>query len=107
MDIIPENNSYKITLKFYDGDGLPVTPTSLTYSVNDESSNTAIISKTTVTPTSSEYVVSITKIQNKIIDESNPSEKKILTYDYTYNVDEGSTGTVEWTVQNLKYITST
>jgi len=104
MEYVNEKTTCKIRATFKDEDKVAVTPSSGTYSLYDEESETEILAPTAFTPTSNVHDFTITATQNQIIDSSNPFEVRLLTLTYNYGAGKSGTEDYRYKVKNLSRI---
>jgi hypothetical protein len=104
MKSINENTSLALSLLFKDKDQLPVTPDTVSYSIYDEKSGTAIIAESVITVTENPHVLIIPVDSNMLVDPTNLAEKRIVTIKFTYNGGtEGLGTTYAYNITSLKY----
>lgn len=61
------NDTVLVTIAFADNTGAPMTPSALSYSVTDRASQTVIVPLTSVTPTGTSQVITVTPVQNALL----------------------------------------
>ena len=100
---VNENTSAFMTIVPKDTAGDAVTPTSMSYRIDCETTGTAIKAETSLTPGTS-VAVTVTPTENRIITAANVEEIRVMTVECVY-----SSGTDEiqeqfrWRVKNLEY----
>jgi len=105
MDVITEKTTSTITITCTDENGTPVTPMSLTYSIYDVKSGTAIIETETITPTSPNHDLVISSEDNRILDSNNKEETRVITTSWLYDGDKKENAEYYYKIENLKHIT--
>lgn len=103
MDIVNEKIDSTLTASFKDEDGNPITPSSGSYRIDDDSA-TEITGDTAFTPTGSSYDISISANENRILDATKSSEKRTVTVTFQYGGKQG-VEEYRYLVRNLKYKT--
>lgn len=103
MITINEGTTCFVTATFRDQDGAPVTPTALSYRVDDVGSGAVIKDWTTVTPVSPEYIVELTA-ENYIIVNTSVREERLITFRWEYDTTKQGTGEYRYLVRNLSKI---
>lgn len=61
------NDTVFVTLSFTDDNGVPMTPSTLSYSVTDRASQTIIIPSTPVTPSGTSQIITIAPANNQLV----------------------------------------
>ena len=97
MKSVNERSTAVLVITFSDENKVLVTPTSAKYKIKDEISGTILKSWTALTVTSSSHTLVIDQDNNRILDDGNDSEVKIVTV-----VSEYSTPTKQCTSE-FKY----
>lgn len=96
MDIVREKNTSLLPISFYDEDGAPVTPTSATYQIDDES-GAVITAETAFTP--GDLLISAN--ENRIVTGTKQSERRKVTIKWTYGTGKSGAEEYEYIVKNL------
>lgn len=104
MDIVNEETTYFVVVSFFDEEQNPVLPNNVQYKIEDIETGQTIKEWTRIEPREGTYDIEITAEENKIIDDSNNVERKILTIKYSYGANRAGTGEYIWGVKNLKGI---
>lgn len=105
MDEVNEKSTYVVVLSFKDENGVAVTPSSLTYRLDDEASGEEVIEDTVVTPVTTSYSVVIPSTSNLILNDDKKFEIKILTASFTYDTDKVGTDEHRYRLKNLSMMT--
>jgi hypothetical protein len=106
MFVINEKSTCFITLTFTDESGNLVTPTKVTYQIDDVLSNTAIKASTDFVPTSSSYDLEILWSDNALKSQDNKKEIRKLTVQFTYGAtSEKGTAEFLYGIKNLGKVT--
>lgn len=88
---VNERTAFPLAVSFLDEDGLPVTPTSATYRIDDEANKTNIQPATAFPSLSTTVDLWITGDQNFIIKPRAKFEIRTVTVSYVYESDDGPT----------------
>ena len=100
---VNENTSAFMTIVPKDKSGSAVTPTSMSYRIDCETTGTAIKAETSLTPGTS-VALTVTPTENRIITASNVEEIRVLTVQCVYSA---ATDEIQeqfrWRVKNLEY----
>lgn len=87
-----ERSAFPIAVSFLDENGDPVTPTSATYRIDDETSKTAILPATSFPSLAASVDLWITSDQNFIVkSQRGKPEIRTVTVRYTYESENGPT----------------
>ena len=108
MDIVNEKTSSVVTLTFRSELGTPITPSSVTYKINDLMTGAELLENVTFVPPDNTYDIIITPEINQIVNRDKDFESKVVTLQWTYSLD-GLTqkyGTAEYMyqVKNLAFL---
>jgi len=103
MDIVKEGSTAVLTLSFLDEDGLPVTPSSATYKINNKKNRAEIKSETAITPSSNTHDVEITAAENAIVAAVERYETHVVTVSFTYSGGKVGKSSYEFDVENLRF----
>jgi hypothetical protein len=82
---INEKTSCTLEVTFKDEDKVSVVPETITYRIDDVDSGTVIKAATAFTLPASVIEIEITSAQNKILNESNDNEERVVTVEFDYN----------------------
>jgi len=104
MDVVNERAYCLIVASFLDEDDVAVTPTSVTYRLDDVRSGLTIIAATTVNPGDTYLNISVTSAQNRIIDSNLNFERRVLTVEFDYGASKHGTSEYEYSVKNLQKV---
>ena len=88
---VSERTSFPLAVSFLDENNDPVTPTSATYRIDDETSRTAILGVTNFPTLSTSVDLWITSEENFIVKPRKPFEIRTVTVQYTYESENGIT----------------
>ncbi|OHB77706.1 MAG: hypothetical protein A2Z25_20690 [Planctomycetes bacterium RBG_16_55_9] len=97
MDVVNEKTSTIQPCTFTDELGAPVTPTSATYSIHDESGYEIVAPLTAFTPPD----IIITATHNRILDSAKSAERRVITVHFTYGSGKEGSGEIMYIVKNL------
>ncbi len=102
LDVINEKTTFVITATFRDLTGELVTPSSASYRIDDVISGSEIRGDTPFTPEGSSYDITISKDENRILDNAHNTEERIVTVKFVFGIDnkEGN-GEYRYIVKNL------
>jgi len=99
---VNEKSTALLTLSFFDESELAVSPSAVTYRIDDAASGTAILALTTLTgPFSTTKDIVITSAQNAIINNTHSFEMRIVTVEFDYSGGKHATGEYKYMVKNL------
>lgn len=100
---VNEKSSCQLLLSFFDENKVPVTPENGLYQIDDLSSGTSILAETSFTPSGPTHILDITADQNRILDQSDIRELRIVTVTCTWNSGaKQETEEIVYPVANLK-----
>lgn len=105
MDRINEQTSAYYTVSFYDKDGALEAPTSVTYSVHDQTDGTVIRTATALTP-DSVILVHLDSTDTAMQDETRDYEIHVLTVIGSYGSNDKVTVAIPFQVDNLLGVAS-
>jgi hypothetical protein len=100
--IITESSTSWVDVSFFNKDGTPATPDSVAYSLQCLATGKVLESNVPVTPASSSVEIALTPEDNKIQDENNSYEDKLLTVVATFGIDDQMTDDFIYRVRNLR-----
>jgi hypothetical protein len=99
---INEGTSIRITAKFYDENGTPVTPNGGTYRLINENGDD-IIETTPFTPTGVTHTISIDSGDNMIQTPNTTRELRIVTFLFNYGINNYvGTDEIEYELMKLR-----
>jgi hypothetical protein len=101
MLAVNEQTSATLSLTFTDERGAAVIPTAGKYRIDDVATGTNITGWTAFTPSTSSYDISITSLENKILDETNDGEVRLVTVIVYYTGGKQCTTEYRYEVTNL------
>jgi hypothetical protein len=104
VETVNERSSCVLQVAFYDENEDAVIPAAGTYQI-DDGAGTAILAATAFTPSAATHNLQITSAQNRILDATKPSEKRIVTVTYQYGDGKQGTGDYTYMVKNLSKVT--
>lgn len=100
---VNEKTAFRLAVSFTDPDGAAYTPNTISYRIDEPDSNTVIRSATSIPSPSANVVIVITSADNRIVDASNYSERRVLTL----TANDGDTDELNkeyvWNIRNLDY----
>lgn len=105
METVPERSRKSYRVSFRGDDGEPVIPSTVRYRVDDEESGTELVAWTTVSP-ASRVTISIPASANRILDDDNTREVKVLTVQSDASTDDQQSQEERYQVMNLSGFTS-
>jgi hypothetical protein len=105
METVPERSRKSWRVTFTDDDGEVVAPTTIRYRVHDEDSGTELVAWTAVTP-SGRVTITIPASANRILDNTNTREIKVLTVQSDESTDNQQSSQERYQVLNLSGFTS-
>lgn len=100
MERIPEGTTNYITLEFFDKDGAPVVPSTVTWEAWDKKSKTQISAPASLTP-AAVIELTIPTTVNAMVDEDNETEIRQIVIKTTYSGSQGANKTIEYLVENV------
>jgi hypothetical protein len=100
MLTIREKSRQKFTVVFEDEDRRRFTPTTIRYRLHDKDSEQELIAWTSVTPQSS-VEITIPATANRILDDDQRYETRVLTIQSDYDTDAQLSEDEEYKVKNL------
>jgi hypothetical protein len=105
MFTVNEKTDFGFRLTFYDFDGVEVTPSSITYRIDDVKSGNTIKGDTVVVPAGSPYDLEIDDADNTMVDATRNFEIRRITLTYLYSTGKTGRDEIIYKVNNLKKIT--
>jgi hypothetical protein len=106
MDQVNERTSSRVTVGFFDEDDLPVVPSSGSYRIDDEASRSAIVGMCAFASLASSGIINITPAQNRILDEANHHEDRLITVSFGYGTGQQGTDEHRYRIINLYGVTT-
>lgn len=100
--VINEGSSSTLTITFLNKDGTELAPSSATYQVNDEESETVMLAETAL-PAGSSVEVEMTPAINAIVNDCEKTETRVVTIKANYG-SEKVTEEYKYKVKNLRFI---
>lgn len=100
MQTVNESSTITVPVAFYDKNGDPETPASITYRIDDVSSGAEIVSDTSMTPATS-VDITVSANDNAILNANRRMEARRMTITAAYGASEQATEVVYWQVKNL------
>ena len=85
MKLINERTSVVLLMQFTDENGHAVIPDSGEYQITDELSGTVLTSWTSFDPVATSYSLAINQTNNRILDDTNESEVRIVSVVVQYS----------------------
>lgn len=102
-ETVNEESSAYLTITFKDKSGNPVSPTSAVYRIDDVDSGTEIRADTALASSSS-VEITLTPIDNQILNNTLDYETKRVTVKAVYGASDGVNDQYEYVVKNLSKI---
>lgn len=103
MRTINENTTAILSLNFKDAKKKAIVPTTCRYRLDDVLSG-EVTGWTPLTVSTPEYDIGITANENRIINDANAQEVRVLTVEATYPGGAEATTEYRYAVVNLKYL---
>lgn len=100
--VVKEGSSSFLTISFYDQDGVLEAPSSATYQVNDEESETVMLAETAL-PAGSSVEVEMTPAINTIVDDGKEVETRVITVRATIG-SEKANEEYKYKLKNLRFV---
>ena len=102
--IVPEKTTSYLTVSFFDKNGLPVTPTTVTWRAIDVGTGNVLKTETSITPgTAVEIAIGATV--NLIVTAANEEETRRIIIHATYGTSDELNDQYDYIVKNLSVIT--
>ena len=79
MKIVNERTTVILLMKFTDENGVAVIPDSGEYQITDELTGAVLTSWTPFTPTTTSYSLVVDQTNNRILDDTNDSEVRVIS----------------------------
>lgn len=102
VSVVNEESSSYLTITFYDQDGVEAAPSSATYEVHDDASETEMLAETAL-PAGSSVEVEMTPAANAIVNDENPVETRVVTIQALYG-SEAINEEYKYKVRNLRFV---
>ena len=102
---VNENSTSYVTAVFKEKDGNVQAPDSARYRIDCVTTGTKIKDWTPINNPGSTEEITISKSENAIIDQSNPTEQRVVTVEGTYGVDDGVSEELFYDLINLYSVT--
>jgi hypothetical protein len=102
---INEGQTSYISLAFTDQNGDPLTPTAITYRIDDEASETNLLAETDVLVPASSVEIKIPPEINELVSGDSSTEIRVATIEATYGTDDAVVAEVKWCIRNLRFRT--
>jgi hypothetical protein len=109
LDNVPRNNSYFLTMNFFDQNEQPVQPLSATYRLDDGNTGQNVIEPVAITPTGTSYQIEFLPTQTGILVEANAFELRNLACEWQYQGPNGNrqcTALWQFNIENIPGITT-
>lgn len=103
---VNEKSTMILAVSFYDENDAAVSPNSAWYKIDDKDSERSITPQTSIGSLSTTTNVTITSTENRILNQENPSETRIVTIQYEYGSSKTGTAEYQYKVINLFGITA-
>jgi len=108
MDEVNEKSTHFIDAAFTDEDGAPVTPSSGTYRIDDESPDgtcAEIKADTAFAPATPTHRFEVEPDENRILNSSKRYEVRLVTVTIVYNTNKSHSAEYRYRVKNLNKVT--
>lgn len=100
--VINEESSSYLTITFYDKDNVEAAPTSATYQVHDEATETVMLAETAMSAGAS-VEIEMTPEINTIVNDENTVETRVVTIMALYG-SEAINEEYKYKVRNLRFV---
>ncbi len=100
---INEGQTSYISLEFTDKNGDPLTPTTISYRIDDEASETNLLPATLVSVPESSIEIRVPPAINELVSQDNSTEIRVATIEATYETEDVVSTDVKWCIRNLKF----
>ena len=107
MDLIPvinEGATGYLTVEFWRDESTLAIPAEVCYRIDCLTNDTSILGETALALSESQEII-LSNTDNRILDEANPFERRLLTVEIVDGEGSHSNKTFEWTVRNLYAVT--
>jgi len=101
--VVNERTRFEVAVEFLDADGAPAAPSAVEYRIDDAGTGAEILDWTSIDP-ESEVTIPVTSEQNRILDDANQIEIRLLTVRAVLGADAELPEEFEWAVKNLRMI---
>ncbi len=103
MDVFNENSTGYITWAFRDVNLLLATPLTVSYRIDNRENAVVILAPTSITPAGT-VIITVTPMQNAIINPSLEYEEHVMTITATYGVGDSISEECVFKVKNLQFV---
>jgi len=108
LEVVAENSTYVLTVAFLDRNGMPATPSSATYRIDEATmegdEDAEILTDTAISGLASSVELTITPAQNAIVNDWKPFEERVITVTATYGVNDVKVDQYPYRVKNLRFV---
>lgn len=101
MEVVNEKSTIILPITFKDESGDPVSPTAATYRIDDKESGTELVATTAIVVAGPTYDLTVASAVNRILDQDNEYETRVVTLVWTYGVSSTGTDEYAYNVKNL------
>lgn len=101
---INEQSTSAVTFTLADKDGVPASPSTVTYRMDCLTTGTPLVEETVLVGPGPQVKLDMSSQDNRIIDQNNVQEYKRLTIRADYADGARLTSEFDWVVNNLKFI---
>ncbi len=101
MTTVNEGSTCYLDVSFKDKDGVLAAPTSISYRIDCLTTGAEIKEATVFSPPASSIEIEIDKTENAIQDQSNNSERRLVTVTGSYGAEDDIVEEFEYDVMNM------
>lgn len=101
MNSVKEGRAAWLDVTFRNRSNQPEAPTSATYKITCMTTGTVIVPEAAISPVSSAVTITISSEQNRIINQGNARERRLVTVVAAYGVGDALPDEMEYEVVNL------
>ena len=101
---VNENSVSYLTVSFYDKNNNLAIPSSGTWKVHDEYTDTVIQPETNITPIASQYELTLTNTINTLLDSNHANETRVVTIKAIWGAGLETYGRYEYDIIGLDYV---
>jgi hypothetical protein len=103
LDTVMEGQTSYITVSFTDEHGGPVSPTAISYRVDDLLTQESLLASGAITPPASSVVIELPPEVNRVVDHDKGLEVHVCTIEAAYGGGKKITGEIRYGVVNLPF----
>jgi hypothetical protein len=102
---VTEGTTAYLTVTFYDKNGVPSSPSSLSYRIDDVTGETpTVVRADTAIGAADSVEITLTPADNAILAAANAEERRLVTVTATYGADDALQADYEYRVRNLRMV---